>query len=122
MIKVVVYFIGALFMIGAALFSITTIHNIAQPFIEMSISDAETTRILLSSDENIIRTITTDQRKIWLENLSQLELQATGIIVMRNIASYVIGILFIGYILQCFFASYKSYRKLKNDRHSSRKV
>ena len=113
MTKAITYFLSALFTLGVGIYSITSIHKISQPFIEMTISSAEATRDLLANEKNIIHSITPEQRKVWLDNVSDPEIEATGIIVVANLASFIIGVLFIGYVLQLLATSYKSYNKAK---------
>ena len=111
--KVIGYIFCALIMIFCAYYSISSFHNIAQEFIYMATAGAEQTRDLLASEDNIINSITAEQRSIWLSNLSDPSLEATGIIVIRDLASYAIGILSLGYIGQFLIGAYKSYNKAK---------
>ena len=63
MTKAAGYLIAALFMVAIGVYSVISIHEIAQPFIEITKSDAETTRDLLADERNVIRSITPEQRK-----------------------------------------------------------
>lgn len=107
------YLLASIFVLVVGIYSILSIHKVAQPFIEMAISSAEATKALLENEQNIIRSITAEQRQVWLANLSDPKLEATGITALRNIASYIIGILFFCYVCQLLAASYKSYNKSK---------
>lgn len=115
--RVGLYVCAAIFMVVCAYFSIVYIHNIAETFIEITKAGAIQMRELLVDEDNIIRSITPEQREIWVSNLSNPRLQATGIIVLRDLFSFAVGLLFLGYGIQLLVAAYKTYNKsIKQDK------
>lgn len=101
----------ALMALSVGYYSIITIRDLSEPFIEMSISGAEQMKELLSNKENTIQTLTIEQRESWIANLSEPELQAAGIIFMRDLASILAGVLFLSYAIQSFYRAYKCITK-----------
>lgn len=65
-------------MLACAYYTISSIHKMAQPFIEIAVSGAVQVKSLLASNENVIHSISPKARESWISNLEDPYIEARG--------------------------------------------